>query len=88
MSGVDHQTMGFGPYHAPAPLTATQPFATYYCGQDIGLANCALSTNGGLTFGPAVATYNLTQCGGLHGHIKVSPDGTRSEERRVGKECA
>jgi hypothetical protein len=20
--------------------------------------------------------YNLTQCGGLHGHIKVAPDGT------------
>ena len=20
--------------------------------------------------------YNLTQCGGIHGHVKVAPDGT------------
>ncbi len=29
-----------------------------------------------LTFGPGVPIYNFTQCGGIHGHVKVAPDGT------------
>lgn len=76
-SGVDHQTIGGGPF-APGllgPLTA-YPNAVYYCVQGVALASCALSQDGGLTFGPAVPMYNLTQCGGLHGHVKVAPDGT------------
>lgn len=76
-SGVDHQTVGGGPF-APSligPLTA-YPHAVYYCSQAIADASCALSRDGGLTFGLAVPIYNLTQCGGLHGHIKVAPDGT------------
>ena len=28
-----------------------------------------------MTFGPAVPIYT-DQCGGLHGHVKVAPDGT------------
>ncbi len=74
-SGVDHQTVGGGPFAAPlgSPL---HPHAVYYCSQDIALAECALSLDGGTTFGPAVPIYNLTQCGGLHGHVKVAPDGT------------
>ena len=36
----------------------------------------ARSDDGGLTFGPGVPMWNITQCGGLHGHIKVGPDGT------------
>src|SRR5205085_5113451 len=74
-SGVDHQTIGGGPFHAPIPMGATYPHAVYYCAQDIAEANCALSIDGGLTFGPAVPIY-VGQCGGLHGHIKVAPDGT------------
>lgn len=76
-SGVDHQTLGGGPF-APGvlgPLTS-YPNAFYYCVQGLALATCALSQDGGLTFGPAVPMYNLTQCGGLHGHVKVAPDGT------------
>ncbi|MEP7012181.1 MAG: hypothetical protein ABJC13_17810 [Acidobacteriota bacterium] len=74
-SGVDHQTVGGGPF--AAPLTgALHPHAVYYCSQDIALAQCAISVDGGVTFGPAVPIYNLTQCGGLHGHVKVGPDGT------------
>jgi hypothetical protein len=77
-SGVDHQTVGGGP---PAPGALLQPLTSYphmvyYCSQDIALALCAASVDGGTTFGPAVPTWNLTQCGGLHGHIKVAPDGT------------
>ncbi|PYJ01382.1 MAG: hypothetical protein DMF00_05115 [Verrucomicrobia bacterium] len=36
---------------------------------------CLRSDNGGATYGPPVPTYT-TQCGGLHGHVKVAPDGT------------
>ncbi len=75
-SGVDHQTVGGGPYHAPVPSNAAFPHAVYYCSQDIALANCALSVDGGITYGPAVPIYALTQCEGLHGHIKVGADGT------------
>ncbi|MCA1629663.1 MAG: fibronectin type III domain-containing protein [Acidobacteria bacterium] len=55
---------------------AGYPNAVYYASQDIATAEVALSVDGGRTFGPAVPMYALTQCGGLHGHIKVAPDGT------------
>ena len=79
-SGVDHQTVGGGPYSpngiGPLP-TSTYPNAVYYCSQDIADANCAASHDGGVTFGPAVPMYSLLDCGGLHGHVKVAPnDGT------------
>jgi len=76
-SGVDHQSIGGGPF-APGvlqPLTS-YPHIVYYCSQDVAMAQCATSLDGGTTFGPAVPIYNLTQCGGLHGHVKVGPDGT------------
>lgn len=88
-SGVDHQTVGGGPYAKNPDGTlkggAIQrsgldgkiyPNAVYYASQDIGLAEIARSDDGGLTFGVAFPMYDLTQCGGLHGHIKVAPDGT------------
>jgi hypothetical protein len=78
-SGVDHQTVGGGPFKPGVllrgPLTS-YPNAVYYASQDIGLAEIALSRDGGLTFDVAVPMWNLTQCNGLHGHIKVAPDGT------------
>ena len=74
-SGIDHQTVGGGPFHAPLLAGAFYPNAVYYCSQDIALANCALSLDGGLTYGPAVPIYLSSQCGGLHGHVKVGPDG-------------
>src|SRR5262249_49553514 len=82
-SGIDHETLGVGPFHAPAPSGAVYPNAVYYCAQEglvsggNGAANCALSVDGGLTFGPAVPVYAfsaLNQCGPLHGHLKVAPD--------------
>ena len=54
----------------------TYPRAVYYCSQDIATAFCALSRNGGTTFGAGVPAYSLLDCGGLHGHIQVAPDGT------------
>jgi hypothetical protein len=79
-SGVDHQTVGAGAPAAggllPGALAALYPHAVYYCSQAIALAFCAESLDGGLTFGAGVPIYNLTQCVGIHGHIKVAPDGT------------
>jgi hypothetical protein len=78
-SGVDHQTVGGGPFHAPlyrdpgsSPL---YPNAIYYCSQQLYTAFCARSDDGGLTYGPTVPIYT-TECGGIHGHVKVAPDGT------------
>jgi hypothetical protein len=87
-AGVDHQTVGGGPYASPAPAVHTYPHAIYYCSQDIATAFCSRSDDGGLTFGPGVPIYTFTSvngvdlpvapgtCGGLHGHVRVSPDGT------------
>ncbi len=76
-SGVDHQTLGGGPYSANGlPGLPGYPNAVYYCSQDIATAFCAISRDGGTTFGAGVPTYSLLDCGGLHGHIKVAPDGT------------
>jgi hypothetical protein len=73
--GVDHQTIGGGPYHAPSTGTPLYPHAVYYCSQDIAAALCARSDDGGTTFLPAVPIYT-SECTGLHGHVKVAPDGT------------
>jgi PKD domain-containing protein len=74
-SCVDHQTFGGGPYHTPltSPL---YPNAVYYCSQCVGDATCSLSLDGGLTFLPGVVAFTYADCVGLHGHIKVGPDGT------------
>lgn len=91
-SGVDHQTIGAGPYNrnpiayvtatnteapgTPSVPTTSYPNAWYYASQDVGLATAARSDNGGVSFGTAVPMYNAVQCSGLHGHVKVAPDGT------------
>lgn len=87
-SGVDHQTIGAGPYKKGIRAspndpnsgiigpTTSYPNAWYYSSQDIGTATTARSDNGGVSFGPAVPMYNAVQCSGLHGHVKVAPDGT------------
>lgn len=74
-SGVDHQTIGAGPFPAGDPGGIGYPNAVYYASQDVAAAQIALSRDGGMTFGPAVPMYTIVQCGGLHGHIQVSPDG-------------
>jgi uncharacterized repeat protein (TIGR01451 family) len=79
-SGVDHQTVGGGPFHAPLtrdPNGSQYPNAVYYCSQDVADAACGVSLDGGQTFGPAVPIWTIADCGGLHGHVKVAPnDGT------------
>jgi hypothetical protein len=78
-SGIDHQTLGGGNYHAPLvnrPPPA-YPRAVYYCSQ-LPQAACARSDDGGLTFGPVVPIDPPldANCIGIHGHVKVAPDGT------------
>ncbi len=77
-SGIDHQTVGGGPYHQPIPTQASPlyPHGVWYCSQSVADAVCSISLDGGLTFGPAIPMYSVEQCSGLHGHIKIGPDGT------------
>jgi hypothetical protein len=79
-SGVDHQTIGAGPYKPNTTPSAaprsSYPNAVYYCSQEAATAFCARSDDGGQTFGPGVPIYQVLQCTGIHGHVKVAPDGT------------
>ena len=78
-AGPDHETLGGGPFHAPVPTppAPAYPNAIYYASQSLAEAEISRSDDGGLTFGPGVPLFNPTQClGGIHGHIKVSPQGT------------
>ena len=81
-AGPDHQSLGVGPYNEnafpPPPPHPLYPHAVYYCSQNIvGEAEISRSDDGGITFGPSVLLFNPQQCvGGIHGHIKVAPDGT------------
>jgi hypothetical protein len=83
---LDHESLGGGPFHAPLPAGLVYPDAVYYCAQNGFNGTCALSLNGGLSFGPGIAAYNEPgnngtdplggSCSALHGHIRVGPDGT------------
>src|SRR5204862_7466109 len=81
-AGPDHETLGGGPYNEtavpPPPPHPLYKNAVYYCSQNIaGGAECSRSDNGGVTFGPGVDIFNPVECyGGIHGHVKVGPDGT------------
>lgn len=75
----DHQSVGGGPYPDPFPpgITPLYPHAVYYCSQAGVTAFCSRSDDGGLTFNPSRPIYTLLDgCGGIHGHVKVAPDGT------------
>jgi len=81
-AGPDHETLGGGPYNEtavpPPPPHPLYKNAVYYCSQNIaGGAECSRSDNGGVTFGPGIDIFDPTECyGGIHGHVKVGPDGT------------
>jgi hypothetical protein len=76
-SDIDHETIGGGPYHSPLSGTV-YPNAIYYASQSVAEARAFRSDNGGFLFSQAAAPmFAITDCAGLHGHIKVSPaDGT------------
>ena len=70
---LDHESIGAGAWKGTAPLGSTASRAVYYCAQN-GIDACATSGNGGLTFGPPTLVTGV--CNSLHGHVKVSADGT------------
>jgi hypothetical protein len=76
---IDHQTVGAGPYASGSvslPVRLDEyGNAVYYCAQGLVEASCSRSDTGGRTFGPAVPMYDLSRCGGLHGHLRVARDG-------------
>jgi hypothetical protein len=82
-SAIDHETIGGGHYNenaVPPPVHPAYPNAMYYCSQDLVTAFCFRSDDGGadgFNVGTKRDVYT-TECGGLHGHVKVSPaaDGT------------
>ncbi len=80
--GIDHQTIGAGPYAAAgsAGPATDYPNALYYCSQSVVAAFCIRSDDGGATFGLPVITKTAADCdgflGAIHGHVKVAPDGT------------
>src|SRR2546423_7502815 len=60
------------------PRAPAYPNVVYYCSQNGAQnAECSASHDGGATFGPGVPLFNPTVCGGgIHGHVKVSSQGT------------
>ena len=80
----DHETIGSGPY--PALLSGlgtpqNHGHAVYYCAQTfpVGAAACQRSDTYGDSYGPSTLPYTGNAgdlCGGIHGHVKVGPDGT------------
>jgi len=79
VQGPDHQSLGGGAYPKPAPAGAGAtgyPHAFYYCSQTIvSGALCSRSDNGGVNFNNGTPPYT-SECGGLHGHLRVGPAGT------------
>lgn len=79
-AGQDHQSIGGGAY-AGGASGSLYPHSVYYCSNapplNTGSATCSVSTDGGLSFAsPSKPLHPGTQCWGLHGHLRVAPDGT------------
>jgi len=74
----DHETLGSGPYHDPAP-SHSYPHAVYYCAQTIVQdAYCGRSDDGGMTFTglvPATPLWGSSGCSSIHGHVRIGPTG-------------
>jgi len=65
----DHQSIGSGPWKDPAKALL-YPHVVHYCGQ-LAVTACTTSPDGGVTWQPW--TFVGGACGGMHGHIRVSP---------------
>src|SRR4051795_7814772 len=68
----DHPTVGIGPASDGSPTLSDE--VAYFCQQQV-VDECSHSIDGGQTWSPGVTDPNLT-CLSLHGHVKISPDGT------------
>ncbi len=81
--GVDHQTIGSGPFPANIPLGTPQNKGqcVLYCTQNLVGSVCQRSLtlgtsfeNGQVATGPGAS--DSKGCGGLHGHVRIAPDGS------------
>src|SRR5207302_523117 len=73
-SGVDHQAIGAGPFHAPLTGVA-YPDAIYYCSQDIvAAAFCSRRDTGGLNPQPIGRVYAAFGSGDSIAGVSVSDD--------------
>ncbi len=87
-SNFDHQMLVAGPAATPIGSPVYGPGRlVYYCSQVVAYAACSVSRDGGQTFiqsRPAYTLFNAASgptpgvqgCTGLHGHIRIGPDGT------------
>ncbi len=81
-ANFDHQTFSAGPAPAGVPTAYGPNRMVYYCSQVVAEATCGRSIDGGVTFPQSAPLYvtdgsGVTQgCTGLHGHLRVAPDGT------------
>lgn len=77
LPGVDHQKVATGPFVEGGPLrpTGSYPNVVYYCYNKLLTTNCAVSTDGGLTF-PVDSVVFEGECAGLNGHPAAAPNGT------------
>lgn len=86
----DHETVGSGPWppggpylmpagpQVPAPAQGQlYSQAVYYCAQAALVlpTECLVSYDGGISYVPTMQPWT-TECTGLHGHVRVAPDGT------------
>jgi hypothetical protein len=80
-ANFDHQAISAGPAPAGVPTTYGNNRAVYYCSHVVAEATCARSLDGGITFPQSAVAYTFDTtdpngCTGLHGHLKIAPDGT------------
>jgi PKD repeat protein len=76
-SDIDHETIGGGPYHLPNSIPHSYEDAFYYGSQSVFEARTLRSDDGGMLYNQtATPMYRVNDCAGLHGHVKVAPDGT------------
>jgi PKD repeat protein len=80
-SAADHETIGSGPYSQDLPVApdVAYPHIVYYCAQYPSINGCVESYDGGVTWlvqqPGSDQTRQVAQCGGIFGHLKVSPEG-------------
>ncbi|MDQ6656529.1 MAG: hypothetical protein M3Y80_12045, partial [Verrucomicrobiota bacterium] len=91
-NGADHQTVGTGRYPNVAPFNVpgglgdpanpvTHGRYVLYCSQTLVGSLCQRSDNFGSSYAAGVpstgpGTVNSQGCGGLHGHVRIAPNGT------------
>jgi hypothetical protein len=73
----DHQKLATGPYTMDSPLLplkGSYPNVVYFCYNKLVSTNCAVSTDGGLSF--PLDNVVTMDCGGINGHPTAAPNGT------------